>query len=140
MSTMSTELWLKRLEVESKALKAAYQRSASSIPIYSHPINFNTARNQVTINYTGGSSVQNDPERVIVTYATSTGSNTIAKLEVVTDNSAGIIVIRRVPYVGGARWSITQNSKDPSVFTTTNYTFTVRSMIDGTLSAAEMTS
>lgn len=137
---MNTETWLRKLESESKALKVASQRSASNLPIYTRSINFATSRNAITINTPGGTTTQNDPERVIVTYATTNGANTIAKLEMTNDNTNGIIVIHRIPYSGGARWSITNGSKDPVTFTPTNYTFTVQSMIDGTLTASEMTS
>lgn len=135
---MSTEAWLAKLEEESRALKASFERSANSLLLKTQNIAYQTIRNQVTVSYPGGSYVQDDAERVILTLNTASGINTIAKLELSVDNVYARPYVRRLPYAGGARWSITCAPKSP--YSPTNITFVVRSMTEGTLSVAEVSS
>lgn len=135
---MKTEQWIKQLEDEGKGLKVAFDRSANNILLKKQSLAYQTVRNQTTVVYSGGSYVQDDAERVIVTLDTDAGVNTIAKLEMTCDNPYGRPYVRRLPYVGGARWMVTCASKYP--YAPTNILFTVQSMIEGTLSTAELSS
>jgi len=135
---MSTEEWLTKLEAEDKALKVAFDRSANSLLLKTHSINYQTVRNQTTINYPGGSFVQDDAERAILTFNTTSGVNTIAKLELTTDSVYARPYVRRLPYSGGARWSITCAARVP--YAPINIVFTVRALAEGTLSTAEVSS
>lgn len=136
---MNVESELIKLENESKALKATFERAATTITLFTNGITHTTTQNQMTVVTSGGTYYQNDPERVIVTFNTNTGANTIAKLEIATDNT-DLPVVRRLPYSGGAQWSVCAGTKNTSPWQPTNYTFTVQSLMDGALSAAEATS
>lgn len=133
------ERQLTKLENESKSLKAAFQQQATLLPVYTDSIDYTTTENLMSFNYGGTPATGKDPERVIVTFATDSGANTIAKLEITTDNDY-LPIVRRVPYSGGARWYVTAGSKDEDSWEATNYNFTVQSMINGTLSAVGATS
>ena len=135
---MSTDEWIAKLEAESKALKVSFDRSANSLLLKSQSLDYQTVRNQITINTSNGSFVVDDAERVLLTFDTISGVNTIAKLELSTDNRLARPYVRRLPYSGGARWSITCAARNP--YAPTNITFTVRSMIEGILSVAEVSS
>lgn len=135
---MNTDTWLTRLDTESKALKVAFDRNANSLLLKTNSISYQTVRNQITLNYNGGSSQEDDPERVILTFNTSSGANTIAKLELTVDNVYARPYVRRLPYSGGARWQITITPKSP--YAPTNVEFTVLSLVDGLLSTGEISS
>lgn len=136
---MTTEQWLSSLENESKALKQGFERSATTIPLFTKSTNFSTSRNALNLSFSGGSVVVSDPERVIVTFNTSNSLNTLAKLEIQTDSNR-LPLVRRLPYSGGARWSVTAGTKNDSTWETTNYLFVVQSFIDGEISITEGTS
>lgn len=135
---MTAEDWVAKLEAESRALKSAFDRNANSLLLKSYSTAYATVRNQVTINYSGGSSQQDDAERVIVTFDTAAGVNTIAKLELTTDNQYARPYVRRLPYTGGAKWSVTCSPKNP--YSPTNINFTVRSLVAGVLKTSEVSS
>lgn len=136
---MTTEQWLSKLENESKALKQGFERSATSIPLFTKSISYSTNRNAMTMTYTGASMVVSEPERVIVTFNTLNSLNTLAKLEIQTDSNR-LPLVRRLPYSGGARWSVTAGTKNDSTWETTNYTFVVHSFINGEISVSEVSS
>jgi len=137
---MNVEKELKKLEDESKAMKAAFERSAAQIPIFTKTVRHSTSQNRITLKYPGGGTSYNgDPESVIVTFNTNSGINTLAKLEATTDNSR-LPLVRRVPFSGGARWSVTANPKgdfDGNNWSPTNYTFTVQAASEGTLTTED---
>lgn len=137
----NTERLLTELENESKALKATFQQAATSLPVFTNTITHATTQNQMTIVTSDGSTYYtNDPERLIVTFNTNSGANTVAKLEVHTDNP-NLPIIRRILYSGGAQWSVAAGSQsNGSTWQATNYTFTVQSLINGTLNAVDATS
>lgn len=140
---MSIEKQIADLWNESNALSVAYAQAAVKLPVItSNAVNHATTANTITIVPTGGSAInQSDPERVIVTFNTTSGANTTAKLEMTTDNTS-LPIVRRLPYSGGAQWSVTALPKLDGTGTrvTTNYVFTVQSLIAGTLSSADATS
>ena len=78
----------------------------------------------------------------MVTFDTSRGSNTIATLEISVDNTSASPIVQRVNYSGGARWIVTGQPYIPSYpnWLPTTYTFTVHSMVDGIITAENMTS
>jgi hypothetical protein len=139
---INTENWIAQLEDESKALKQGFDRAASNMTVFTKSISITTTKNDITITESGGfSNVSSNQERVIVTFATNNGSNTIAKLEVETSGTS--LPIKRLrTYSGGAQWVITNDpSRDGNYnWLPTTYTFTVQSFLDGSLSVAEATS
>lgn len=135
----NTERLLTKLENESKALKATFEQSAMALPVFTTTHAHTTTQNKITIAASGNTYTPNDPERVIVTFNTNSGANTIAKLEISTNN-AYLPVTRRIPYSGGAQWSVTAGAQsNGSSWQPTNYTFTVQSLINGTLNSADAT-
>lgn len=137
---MSVEAWLSRLEKESDALKQTFLRSATSLKVITNTLTYQTVRNAITIVFSGGSNVFNDPERFIVTFDTFTGSNTIARLEMSTDQQYPFVKVRRLPYSGGARWSVVMNSRDYATWTTTNCQISIHSLVDGSITVSEVNS
>lgn len=138
---MSTEEWVAKLESESAAMKQGFARPATSIDVLSRTVLYSTVKNAITFTYTGGSTqVVNDPERFIVTYTTLTGANTLAKLEISTDQTSPSLKVRRIPYSGGARWSVVMNSRDYATWATTNCVITIQALLDGNITINEVTS
>lgn len=129
---LTTSKLIKDLRQEYHAQKAAFERSASNISLYTKSINFATSRNEWTFYDQGGTFTSNEPERVVVTLATNTGSNTLAKLEIATDGDTPIV--RRVPFSGGAKWIVTAPAKT-GTWAATNYQFVVQTLVNGTLTA-----
>jgi len=141
---MSTEEWIARLENESKALKVGFARNANSIPVITRTASFTTTVNNITTNYPGfpGSPIPG-PERVIVTFNTTTGNETIAVLEMDHDFTGTLQpIIRMVPYANGAQWVVTNDADYLGGGSTrrVTYNFTVLSMVDGSVIVAETTS
>lgn len=141
---MKTEQWIQKLENESKALKASFERSANSIPIITKTASFTTSANDITTNYPGFPGYpQPGPERVIVTFDTVTGTETLAVLEMTHDYTDGFQpVVRMVPYSNGAKWIVTNDADYLGDGATKRvaYNFVVLSLIDGAVSVAETTS
>ncbi len=132
------ETELKKLEEEIAAQKAVYEKMATQMPVFTKSINFTTSGNRIKIVYPGGTEYETDGnERVVVTFATSRGSNTLAVLEMTTDGLHSDLKVRRVPYTGGARWVVYSmpNYDGNANRIDTHYTFTVQSAVDGTLGA-----
>lgn len=138
----STETWLAALEAESKALKKVFDRAATTMPVYSKTASITTTKNSITLNFPGSPpSTFEDQERIVVTFNSSTGANTIAKLEM-TCSSTFMPIKRQNTFSGGAQWIVTNTpSRDGSNnWIPTTYTFTVQSLVDGTLTLSEATS
>lgn len=122
---------------EYQALKQAFQASATRLDLSTSKLNFSTKENACVYQDAYGSFNYSENERVVVTLNCDSGANTLANLEITTDGLS-LPVVRRIPYSGGARWIV---SSAPNVdlttygWKTTNYQFTVNSMVKGTLSA-----
>ena len=132
------EAELKRLENEIEAQKAAYEKMAVQMPIFTKSINFTTSANPMNIRYPDNTNYSFDGnERVVVTFTTSRGSNTLATLELTSDAIKADLKVKRVPYSGGARWVVYDipNYDGGGNRIDTHYTFTVQSAVDGTLGA-----
>lgn len=129
---------IKKLEDEIAAQKATFEKMATQLPVYTKSINFTTKANPMKIVYPGGTEYKFDGnERVVVTFATNRGSNTIATLEMTTDAFKSDLKFKRVPYSGGARWIVYNmaNFDGQGNRIDTHYNFTVQSAIDGALGA-----
>ena len=128
---------IKKLQEEIEAQKAVFEKTALQLPVVTKTISFTTKANPMNIDYGGGTTYSFDGnERVVVTFATSRGSNTAAVLEMTSDGIMADLKVKRVPYAGGARWvvySMPNYSEGNRI--DTHYTFTVQSALDGTLEA-----
>lgn len=137
----NAEKEIKALEQEIDAQKVAFEKMASQLPVFTETISFTTKRNEVTltpIDQPEYAYTTDGNERVQVTFATESGANTIAVLEIDSDNEDTIdFVIERIPYAGGARWIITAVPRYDSSWNRidTHYTFRVHSIMEGTLEA-----
>ncbi len=138
----SVEQQLTDLENESKALKVGFESAATQFPLFTNSKSMATTPNEITTVMNDNSvNKHNDQERVIVTFAAKTGSNTIAKLEMSTSNPA-LPVVRRRLYSGGAQWVVT-NGPDQAPggsWKATTYNFTVQSSVDGNITLSEAVS
>lgn len=145
----SVEQELSYLEYEVRALKASFERQASSIPVFNSRAEIATIANLCKYNYyvpEYGEQLNYevyDYERIQVTLNTDSGIDTIATLEVSSDTEQPPKV-HRVNYRGGARWIVSNiakldynNSSNP--WKPTNYKFVVHSMAEGTLTAENIT-
>lgn len=129
---INVEIKLRNLQKEARALKATFEQAAGKLPLITKTLSFSTSRNAVTEN----GFTYDDLERVVVTIATASGANTLAKLEV-SGNYDTLPVVRRIPFSGGARWIVTTNARIDSSYnwTPTVYQFTVQTLTNGTLTA-----
>lgn len=101
-----TEQWLDRIENELRAQKAAYERAATMLPVYSKQASITTTPNALTITLPDGTTfTANDDNRIVVTYRTNYDKPVNATLEVGASTSASPTA-RRVPYNAGARWVV----------------------------------
>ncbi len=137
---MNTSQKLQTIKRELQAQKIAFMRESSQLRLHTKTLAFSTKKNacrwEDTV-YPDMSYDYEDAERVVVTLDTDSGVNTLATLELEGDYDE-MPVIRRVPYLGGARWTVTTSpSYDWSDHTwrPTNYKFTVHSLVEGALSA-----
>lgn len=132
------EAEFRKLENEIEAQKAAYEKMATQMPIFTKSVDFTTSANSMNIRYPDNTNYSFDGnERVVVTFTTSRGSNTLATLEFTSDGIKADLKIKRVPYSGGARWVVYDmpNYDSGGNRIDTHYTFTVQSAVDGTLGA-----
>lgn len=129
---INTEIKLRNLQKEARALKATFEQAAGKLPLITKTLSFSTSRNAVTEN----GFTYDDLERAVVTLATASGANTLAKLEV-SGNYDTLPVVRRIPFSGGARWIVTTNARIDSSYnwTPTTYQFAVQTLANGTLTA-----
>lgn len=133
--TLDVSKIIKRLRREFHAQKQNYQKVATQINLITKTLTFTTSKN--ACRYAGGGIAfdYEDNERVVVTLATSSGANTLAKLEV-SGNYDTVPVVRRVPYAGGARWIIsTAPRQSGGAWAATTYNFAVQTLVNGALSA-----
>lgn len=129
---MNTEQRLRELKRELQALKATFLASATQINLFTKTTSFDTKKNSVTVS----GFTYEDQERVVVTFTTTEGVNTLAKLEI-SGNYDLLPYVRRVPYANGARWVVSNAAKMPGgSWTATHYDFTIQSLVNGTATAA----
>lgn len=128
---------IEKLEKEIAAQKTVFEKMALQMPIFTTSTEFTTLANPMTIDYGTGSPYTFDGnERVLVTFATSRGSNTLATLEMTSDGLMTSLKVKRIPYTGGARWVVYDmpNYVDGNRVDT-HYTFTVQSAVEGIVGA-----
>lgn len=126
---------LKQLRQEYHALKVSFTSSANNIPLLVRELDFATKKNACRYSSGGIAFDYEDNERVVVTLDTTTGSNTLANLEISGDFTIPPVV-RRVPYSGGARWVVmTAPQYENGSWKATNYHFQVLTLVKGTLTA-----
>lgn len=119
----SIEQQIAGLEAEDLALKRAFRQAGKNLAIYSYAKDVTFPTNQVTEKTSTGAEYKyNGTARITVTFATSTGANTIAKIE-----TTGVLSVRRAEYQGGARWILTAASG-------VDRTIAVHSIVPGELS------
>lgn len=138
MATVSKKIQIIKRELQ--ALKIGFARSARQIPLTTKTLSFNTKKNACHFEdrlNPGFDYNYEDDERVIVTLNTTQGTNTLAILEI-SGNYDLAPVVKRLPYSGGARWSVTTSPRydwnDHSWLPTT-YNFTIQTLVDGSMSA-----
>lgn len=137
----STEKLFRELESEIDAQKAVYEKQAAQLPVFTKEVTLTTARNSITITptaYPEYAFTTDGNERVAVTFNTSSGANTLAVLEITSDNSDAVnFDVKRVPFSGGAKWIVSASPRYDSSYNRqdTHYTFVVHSVMDGTLEA-----
>lgn len=137
---MNTSQKLQTIKRELQAQKIAYQREATQLRLHTRSLVFATKKNACRWDdtvYPDMSYDYEDAERVVVTLDTPSGVNTLATLELDGDYDE-MPVIRRVPYTGGARWTVTTSPSynwNDHTWRATNYKFVVHSLVDGVLSA-----
>lgn len=136
----TTSQRLKTIRLELQAQKVAFAQLSSTLPLHTENLTYNTKKNACHVHdlwYPGSDYDYDGYEQVILTLDTPAGENTLASLEI-TGNYDLLPTVRRIPYTGGARWSIISsprfNPGDHSWLATT-YNFTVQTLVDGTLSA-----
>jgi len=139
---MTIEARVAKLENEAAALKAAFVRSATTMPIYTKTAQIATTQNLIRYQFDyEGQHVDYEAtgsERIVVTLRTPNAINTIAKLEVATNYVNAKPTVRRIPYAGGARWIVMGMSNGGgSNWQSTTYNISVLTMVDGTLTVEE---
>lgn len=131
----STQQILSRLRREHKALKMAFEATATKVTLITKTLSFSTSKNACRQTSGGIGFDYEDNERVVLTLDTPSGANTIAKLEI-DGNYTELPIVRRMPYSGGARWVISNAPRySGGAWASTTYNFTVQTLINGTLSA-----
>lgn len=151
---MSVENQIERLEQESEALKVSYEQSASDLSLYTYETTFSTTMNRVVCTYPPtyhpadwylptprlDYDTRLGDEFVEITFDSEEGINPFAMLEMVNTNAEerDIIITKRVPYDGGARWVVELSPNITPVGETGYYSwepnvmrFVVRSFVRG---------
>ena len=123
------------LESEIKALKNAYEQAALQLPVFTYTNNFRSSLNHMKVIFQDGTEYEFEGvSRIMVTFTSSRGTNTLANLEIdfgdYSEYGVANIHVRRIPYSGGARWIIYENSGEVK-----DYIFRVHSAVEGTLEA-----
>lgn len=132
---MDTQSKLEELKQEVRALKVAFQQSATKLNLITKQISFSTSKNTITQSSGGYDFSYEGQERVVVTLDTASGANTIAKLEI-SGNFDFAPIVRQVPYLGGARWVVSNSPKlSGTTWSATTYEFVAQTLVNGTLSA-----
>lgn len=133
--TDTTQKILSKLRREYWALKMAFEANATTVRLTTKTLTFTTSKNACHYASSGTNFDYEDNERVVLTLDTPSGANTIAKLEITGDYTE-LPIVRRIPYSGGARWIISNAPRMVGgAWATTQYEFTVQTLINGTLSA-----
>lgn len=122
MTSVGTEKWLKRLEDDANGLDKAYQRLAKNLTVETTEANY-TSSGQYNSAY---------GNRIVVTFKTSGGGNTLAVLGLTSSASNLIQCISRCKYDDGARWIIVATANN-----SISYHFQVKSLLKGTISVTE---
>ena len=132
---ITTQILLKKLRNEYWALKMAFEAAATNVKLTTKTLTYTTSKNACHWSDSGFNFDYEDNERVVVTLATSSGANTLAKLEI-SGNYTELPIVRRVPYSGGARWIVSNAYRiSGGAWAATTYNFTVQTLVNGTLSA-----
>lgn len=137
----NTEKLFRKLEEEVAAQKATYDKQASQLPVFTKSTTFTTKENSITltpVEYPEYAYTTQGSERVVVTFNTSSGADTLAVLEVESDNTDMLdFDVKRVPFSGGAKWYVSAVPRYDENYNRldTHYTFMVHSIMDGTLEA-----
>lgn len=147
----SIEQELSYLEYEAKAIKASFERQASTIPVFDNEASITTTPNLCKYRYyvpEFGEYVDYevyDYERIEVTFSTSSGMDTIASIEVDSDSEYAP-KIRRINYRGGAKWIVSSPARmeyagnPTSPWKPTTYRIAVHTMAEGTLNVGNIAS
>ncbi len=122
MTNARTEKWLKRLEDDASGLDKAYQRLAKNLTIETTETDY-TSTGQYNSAY---------GNRIVVTFKTNNGGNTLATLGLTSSAGNLIQCISRCKYDGGARWIIVATANN-----SISYHFQVKSLLKGTISITE---
>lgn len=122
MTSVRTERWLKQLEDDANGLNKAYQRLSKNLTIETTEADFTSS----------GSYNSAYGNRIVVTFKTNDGSNTLATLGLTSNANNLIQSISRCKYNGGARWIIVATANN-----SINYHFQVKSLLKGTISVTE---
>lgn len=157
---MRADQEIQKLTQEIKSIRTAFEQNASSMKVYTSILTFETSKN--TTNWSN--SQPYDPqnweslvamrmgpdnnrfatETIIVTFDCDSGINTFANLEIdFVDVTPGFAVVscRRIPYSGGAQWSVTVqpnfsgNTPGQYIWKKSILKFGVQSAAPGVLSA-----
>lgn len=144
MSTVEQELTY--LEREAQALKASFEQQASQIPVFTNEAEIATTPNLCHYVYPVPEAGQQadyevyEYERIMVTYDTTSGIDTIATIEVDSDRDVPP-KIRRINHAGGARWIISNsaNLENGSDWKATNYKIVIHAIADGVIMAENIT-
>ena len=125
--TKSTETWLKQLEDDAAGLDKAYARYAHQLPV-----------KRSVARYSGtGAGPEYGNRRILITFNTDTGANTLASLGLSGDETS-IQSVARKPYDGGAQWAVLfykMGSDDKQV--AVNFNIEVMSLIAGSITITE---
>lgn len=122
MTSVRTEKWLKRLEDDASGLDKAYQRLAKNLTVETTEADY-TSSGQYNSAY---------GNRIVVTFKTNNGGNTLATLGLTSSGSSLIQCVSRRKYNGGAQWAIVATANN-----SISYHFQVKSLLKGTISITE---
>lgn len=165
---MRTEKEIKKLEEEIEALKASFEHNATSLNLEAVSATITTSPNSYTVSHNSqswdpirwqrllnypavGSATNVGPyyglEEIRVTFSSSSGSNTLASLEMECLSTGGLNTIHtmRVNYDGGARWILDcrpnvrlVSGRGEFEWSPTTLRITVRSIMPGTLEVVQI--
>lgn len=128
-----------KLNNEINAIKVAYQRVGSNLPVFTKYGEANTIANKCHYEFSyGGQSFNFDEwniEVVEVIFTTTSGANTLATIEVATDNPGKSVFVKRKTFSGGAKWRVYVYPNGAGyAWRSTKVNVQVHSVIDGSIS------
>lgn len=156
---MRVDQQLQKIEQEIEAIRSAFNYNATNMDVYTSTLDFTTSKNitnwsnsnpydprewaTLVSMFLGADGNRFDVETIIVTFNCSAGINTFANLEIdYIDTSPGwtVVTSRRIPYSGGARWSVTtqpnfSGNVGEYVWKPTKLKFAVQSAAPGNITA-----